>query len=192
MNLKKVFCGKSMERMPDIGFRMMSFMFRLKDIFFPIDKRIDTFGIRKGFTVIDYGCGPGRYLTKVSGLVGEKGKVYAADIHELAIKSVKKKMEKCSLRNIEPVLVEGYSCPIDDHTADIIYAVDMFHMIKEPEPFLKELHRLLKRDGFLIIDDGHQSRTEAKTKINNSKIWNITEETKDHLKCTPATSTVVV
>ena len=53
-----------MERMPDIAFRMMSFMFALRDIFPYVDKRIDAFGIRECFTVIDYGCGPERYLIK--------------------------------------------------------------------------------------------------------------------------------
>ena len=174
-----------MERIPNIAFRMMSFMIELKYIISSVDKRIDTFGIKEGFTVIDYGCGPGGYLRRVSQLVGEKGKVYAVDIHELAVKSVKRKIEKYNLKNIESVLVDGYSCNINDHTADVIYAVDMFHMIKEPVPFLKELHRLLKKDGFLIIDDGHQSRRETKMNINNSKVWNIAEESKDHLKCTP-------
>ena len=185
MNFKKLFCGNEMERMPNIGFRMMSFMFKLKDIFCPVDKRVDSFGIKEGAIVIDYGCGPGRYSKKASLLVGEKGKVYAADIHKLAVKSVKKKIEKYNLKNVEPVLVDGYSCNLNDHTADVIYALDMFHMIKEPLAFLKELHRLLKKDGFLIIDDGHQPRNETKMKIGNSNVWNIVKETKDHLKCTP-------
>ena len=185
MKLKKVFCGNEIERMPNIAFRLMSFMFKIIDIFYSLEKRINNFGIKEGFTVIDYGCGPGRYLKRASQLVGEKGKVYAADIHELAVKSVKKKIEKYNLKNVEPVLVNGCSCDINDDTADMIYAVDTFHMIKEPVLFLKELHRLLKKDGFLIIDGGHQSRSETKRKINNSKVWNIAEESKDHLKCTP-------
>ena len=186
MKLKKYFCGNEMERMSDIGFRMMSFMFDVKDIICPVDKRLESFGIKEGFTVIDYGCGPGRYLERASRLAGEKGKVYAADIHELAIRSIKRKIEKCNLKNVEPVLVNGYSCDIKDHAADMIYALDMFHMIKEPIPFLRELHRLLKKDGFIIIDDGHQPRSETKAKINNSKIWNVTEESKNHLTCIPA------
>lgn len=140
MTLKNVFCGKGKERVPAIAFRMMSFMIELKYIFLPLDARIDTFGIKEGFTVIDYGCGPGGYLKRVSRLIGETGK---------------------------------------------LYAVDMFHMIKDPVPFLQELHRLLKPDGVLIIDDGHQSRTETKMKMNQSKLWNIATESKDHLKCTP-------
>lgn len=174
-----------MERMPDIAFIMMSFSFKLLDFFSSVDKRMDGFGIKKKFTVIDYGCGPGRHLKKVSGLVGEKGKVYAVDIHKLAIKSVEKKIEKYDLGNVVPVLANGHFCKIDAHIADMIYALDMFHMIKTPLSFLKELHRLLKKDGFLIIEDGHQPRNESKTKINNSKLWNIVEESKKHLKCIP-------
>ena len=185
MNLKKYFCGNETERMPNIAFRMMSLFLEIRDFFCSFEERVDKFGIKKGFTVVDYGCGPGRYIKKVSQLVGANGKVYAADIHELAINTVREKIDKYNLKNVEPVLTNGYSCNIADHTADVIYALDMFHMIKDPVPFLKELHRLLKKDGFLIIDDGHQPRNKAKTKINNSKVWNITKESKDHLRCTP-------
>ncbi len=185
MGFKRYFCGNEMERMPDISFKIMSFFFKLSDIFFSVDKRMDTFGIKENFTVIDYGCGPGRHLKKASCLVGEKGKVYAVDVHKLAIKSVEKRIEEYDLRNVEPVVANGYFCSINDHSADMIYALDMFHMIKIPLPFLKELHRLLKKEGFLIIEDGHQSRNETKIKINNSKIWNIVEESKKHLKCIP-------
>ncbi|MBW1709117.1 MAG: class I SAM-dependent methyltransferase [Deltaproteobacteria bacterium] len=185
MNLKKYFCGREIDRMPDIAFKMMSFLFKIMDIFYPFEKRIAGLGLKEGFTVVDYGCGPGRYIDKVSRLVGETGKVYAVDIHELAISSVKKKIEKYDLKNVEPVLVDGYSCDIEDNAADVIYALDMFHMIKEPVLFLKELRRIVKKDGFLIIDDGHQARKNTKVKLTGSDLWTIAEETKDHLKCVP-------
>ena len=185
MKLKEYVCGNRMEKMPNVAFQIMSFFFTIRDAFSPVDKRVDAFGIKEGFTVIDYGCGPGSYLKRASELAGENGRVYAADIHELAIESVRKKIEKHNLKNVVPILVDGYSCDIKDHTADVIYALDMFHMIKDTTPFLEELHRLLKKDGFLIIEDGHQSRNETKSKINDSKVWNIAEEFKKHLKYTP-------
>lgn len=185
MKLKDYVCGNRMEKMPKVAFQIMSFFFTLRDAFSPVDKRVDAFGIKEGFTVIDYGCGPGSYLKRASELAGENGRVYAADIHELAIESVRKRIEKHNLKNVVPILTDGYSCDINDHTADVIYALDMFHMIKDTTPFLKELHRLLKKDGFLIIEDGHQPRSETKSKINDSKVWNIAEEFKKHLKCTP-------
>jgi len=96
------------ERMSNRSFQMMTLFMRVIDFFIPyIKKRVRGFGIQEGMTVVDYGCGPGRYATRLAELVGEKGKVYAADIHELAIEAVKKKMEKHNLRNIEPVLVDG-------------------------------------------------------------------------------------
>ncbi len=83
------------DRMPDMALRMMSATFTLKDKLFPsVDKRVATFGIREGMTVVDYGCGPGRYSTRFAKLVGEKGKVYAVDVQPLALETVKRKMEE--------------------------------------------------------------------------------------------------
>jgi len=177
--------NKIPERMPDIAFKIMSFALKVIDIFSPRNKRLDSFGIKKDSIVIDYGCGPGSYLEKASKLVGDNGKIYAIDIHELAIKSAHKIIEKHNLKNIEPVLVKNYSCKIKDSVADLIYCLDTFHMIKDSNLFLQELHRLLKKNGVLIIDNGHQSRQETKRKIVGSKIWKISEEFKDYLKCVP-------
>ena len=49
--------------------------------------------------------------------------------------------------------------------------------------FLKEIYRLLKSSGILILDDGHQPRAKTKQKITASKLWSIFEENKDYLKC---------
>ncbi len=173
------------ERMPGVGFRMMTWTFYLMDLFRKPDKILNKFGIEKGFTVIDYGCGPGRYIKKASGLVDEKGKVYTVDIHELAVEAVRKSAKKENLTNVVPVLANGYSCDIESDSADLIYALDMFHQIRQPEPFLLELRRIVRPDGVLIIDNGHQSREKAKTKIEGSGAWQIAEENKRFLKCRP-------
>lgn len=177
------------EKMSDNSFKFMNFTFKLMDFIYPyVKKRSKTFGISEGMTVIDYGCGPGRYTTEFAKIVGEKGKVYAADIHEMAIAEVKKKIIKMNLNNVETVLVKGYNSPLPDQTADIICALDMFFIIKEPTEFLKELNRLTKDDGILIIDDGHQKRSKTKEKILKSGLWTIYKENKDHLSCRPVKS----
>lgn len=136
-------------------------------------------------TVVDYGCGPGRYTTELSKLVGEEGTVYGADIHEMALDTVQKKIGSMGLKNVETVLVKGYSCPLPDGIADRVCALDMFFMIQDPTTFLGELKRITKPEGMLIIDDGHQKRATTKKKIMNSGHWKILEESKDHLKCKP-------
>lgn len=184
MSVRKSVEKRETERMSDSSFRMMSLFFKIVDFTFPyINKRIKNFGIIKGMTIVDYGCGPGRYSTRFSELVGETGKVYALDIHDLAIDAVKQKVKKNGIRNIEAILVKGYDSTLSDNVADVVCAIDMFFTIKKPSEFLAELKRIIKKDGILIIDDGHQPRSVTKNKIADSGLWEILEETKDHLKC---------
>jgi ubiquinone/menaquinone biosynthesis C-methylase UbiE len=187
MNLRRRVEKRRTEKMSNTSFRMMSWTFKVVDFFYPyIKKRIKKFGIEEGVTVVDYGCGPGRYSTEIAKLIGEKGKVYAVDIHELAIEAVKRKTEKIGLRNVEPLLVSGYNSNIPSNTADVVCAIDMFWIIKNPTEFLGELRRITKDGGTLVIDDGHQSRGVTKKKILDSGLWDIYEETSDHLKCKPS------
>lgn len=189
MSIKARAKHRESERMPNLAFRGMEFIFKVVDFLFPfIDKRVRVFGIQEGMTVIDYGCGPGRYTTRFARLVGEGGCVYAVDIHELAIEGVKKRIGKQGLQNVKPILSSGYDSGIPDATADIVCALDMFFGVKEPTAFLGEVKRITKPEGMLVIDDGHQSREETKRKILNSGHWEIVEESKDHLKCRPVSS----
>ena len=185
---------RTTEKMTDKEFRKMERAFKVIDFLSPfrIKKRVKKFGIEPGMTVVDYGCGPGRYAVKFAELVGKDGKVYAVDIHELAIEAVRKKIAKHNIDNIEPVLIEGYNSTLPDNVADVVSAIDMFIMIMEPTEFLAELKRITKNGGTLVIDDGYTSRKtrkdkrqKTKDKINASGFWSIVEETEDHLKCKP-------
>ena len=170
--------------MSNASFRMMLLLFDIIDFFYPhVARRAKRFGITAGMTVVDYGCGPGRYTVNFAALVGEKGKVYALDIHDLAIETTKKRIAKRELRNVHPILIEGYNSTLPDETADVVCAIDMFFVIKSPVEFLAEIKRIVKRNGILVIDDGHQPRSVTKQKILDSGLWDIFEETPDHLKC---------
>lgn len=136
-------------------------------------------------TVVDYGCGPGRYTTRFARLVGPTGRVYAVDIQPLAIAAVEKKMVKLGLANVLPLLARGYRCGVPDHVADVVCAIDMFFSVRDPTAFLGELKRIAKLDGVLVIDDGHQPRAVTKRSILDSGHWSSVEETRDHLECRP-------
>jgi ubiquinone/menaquinone biosynthesis C-methylase UbiE len=182
---KNVLFGNEVERMPDSAFWLMKQLFKVYYFFKPVDKYIATFGIRKGDTVVDYGCGPGAFLKSASLLTGATGTVYAVDIHEMAISAVSVLIQKKNLNNVRPILAKGNKVELPDNTADIIYAIDMFHMVKESDSFLKELCRISKTDGKLIIEDGHQPRSQSIEKIKNTVCWKIIEEQKRFLRCSP-------
>ena len=185
MGLLKIICGNEVECQPNISFRLMSFAFSIRDILFPVGKRLDRFGIRKGSVVVDFGCGPGSYLERASQMVGDSGKVFAVDVHPLAIMSVKRKVKQKNLSNVVPVLSTGYPVGIENQLADVIYALDMFHHVKDTDGFLVELHRLLKQNGALFIESGHQPVEDARKKILESGCWVIVKEEQNLFECTP-------
>ena len=93
-------------------------------------------------------------------------------------------IKKHNLTNVIPVLSHGSGSDIPDDACDLIFAIDMFHMVKEPYQFLKELCRIIRINGILIIEDGHQPRTATREKILKSGCWKIITEEKRFLRCT--------
>lgn len=178
--------NRNNELMSDMDYRLMVFTMDVIDIFFShLEKRVARFGIEPGMTVVDYGCGPGRYTIFYSRLAGRQGKIYAVDIHQMAIDMVRKKMEKYGLDNVEPMLAKGYNSSLPDGIADMVTAIDMFFAIRDQKAFLAELKRISKPTAVLVIDDGHQPRNATKLQIAAAGSWSIVEETKDHLTCRP-------
>jgi ubiquinone/menaquinone biosynthesis C-methylase UbiE len=183
--MKKIVTGAEMDKMPGWAFKMMAFVFNIGDLIISPEHRLKPFNLQKGQTVIDYGSGTGRYIKQASEMVGETGLVYAVDIHELAIESAGRRVEKFNLKNVKPVLTDGKTVNIQSNTADVIYCLDMFHMVKDTSGFLKELNRLIKPGGVLYLEDGHQPRKLTKEKVAGSGCWEIIAENKSFISCKP-------
>jgi hypothetical protein len=71
MDVKKRAERRKSEKMPSFSFRLMTLIFSVVDFFFHpyIDMRIKNFGIKEGMTVVDSGCGSGRYTIRFSRIV---------------------------------------------------------------------------------------------------------------------------
>lgn len=170
--------------MSDSAFRIMKFTsFHIRDPLRPPVRLLEAFGIKPGMTVVDYGCGPGSHTKAAAGFVGENGHIYAVDIHPLAIESVSRLIKDENLTNITPVLSERYDSRLVDDTADLVYALDMIHMIRDTDTFFREIWRITRPGGILIIDDGRQSREETLEDIRHSKIWSVEEENRYFVRC---------
>jgi ubiquinone/menaquinone biosynthesis C-methylase UbiE len=147
-----------------------------------IENRVKTFKIKKGSTLVDYGCGPGIYTEWFSKAVGEKGMVYAVDINIIAKDYIEKIINKKGIKNVSFKSAKEYKCKLETEIADVVAALDIIHGIENMKLFLKELFRICKNNGMLIIDDGHQKRTITKKYLKENIYWKIVEETKDHIK----------
>jgi 2-polyprenyl-3-methyl-5-hydroxy-6-metoxy-1,4-benzoquinol methylase len=42
-----------------------------------------------------------------------------------------------------------------NHNVDIVLALEIFFLVKEPAALPAEIHRIIKPDGVLILNNGH-------------------------------------
>ena len=145
--------------MPNLHFRLMTFSLGFWARFSNPREILERSGIKKGQTILDYGCGTGIWTIPMAKIVGEEGKVYALDIHPLAIKSVEKKASKERLSNIKTIL-SGRDTGLEDESIDTVWLYDTFHIIKAKREVLQELNRILKHNGFLLMYDPHMKENK--------------------------------
>jgi ubiquinone/menaquinone biosynthesis C-methylase UbiE len=159
----------------NIGFKLMAFMFKFRDSFAPRKNILKEVGIKPGYHLLDYGCGPGGYITGASELVGKTGKIYALDINPLAIQSVKNIASKKKLTNVETILSDRKT-GLPDNSLDVILLYDAFHGLSDPNGVLKELHRVLKPKGILSFSDHHLKEEEIVSKITKNGLFKLSKK----------------
>lgn len=157
-------------RQSNLSFRLMCLGLRFRDIRLPRTEILKEVGIGTGFRVLDYGCGAGSYVPGLSRLVGPAGKVFALDIHPLAVESVQRLVSKRGLTNVETILSDCRT-GLPDDSLDVILLYDIFHDLAEPEAVLKELYRLLKPDGTLSFNDHHMKHEEILSRIGGGLLF---------------------
>jgi ubiquinone/menaquinone biosynthesis C-methylase UbiE len=128
-------------------------------------------GIKPGFYILDYGCGPGSYLIPLAEWVGKSGKIYALDIHPLAIQMVQNIASKKQLENVETILSDCKT-GLPDKSMDIVLLYDILHDLSDPNGILMELHRVLKPNGILSLSDHHLKDNELISKITTRGLFN--------------------
>jgi ubiquinone/menaquinone biosynthesis C-methylase UbiE len=151
---------------------MMAFSFKLRDLFSPREHVLKEVGIKPGFWVLDYGCGPGAYLAGTAELVGESGMVYALDIHPLAIQKVQNIAQKKRLANVKTIC-SGCDTGLPDDSVDVVLLYDTFHALSDPYAVLAELHRVLKQNGVLSFSDHHLSQEEITFGVTKGQLFRL-------------------
>ena len=150
------------------SFKIMTLILRLRDIFSPPERMLGQINdIKPGAYILDYGCGPGSYSIAVSELVGPTGKVYAVDIHPVAVREVQNKANEKGIPNLETLLT-NCNLEIPDSSIDVVLLIYVLHDFKNPSSILSELGRVLKHDGILVVKD---------QKLENDKVISIVSST---------------
>ena len=131
--------------------RVTYFLLGLRDKFgipFKPQEELNKLDIREGQIILDYGCGMGSYTFPVANLVGTSGRVYALDKQPVAVRRIEKEAKKQGLRNIITILSDGET-RLHDESVDVVLLYGVLPGIKDKESVLRELHRVLKPDGYV-------------------------------------------
>lgn len=155
-----------------LHFRLMSWAFKLRDILEPRENILQEVGLREGFRVLDYGCGPGSYVVPAARIVGETGQVYALDIHPLAIKMVNRIANKKQLRNVKTIQSDCRT-GLPDNSLDAVLLYDTLHDLKEYNNVLRELHRVLKPGGILSVHDHHLQENDIVARVTEKGLFKL-------------------
>ncbi len=114
---------------------------------------LDALGVHPGSAIADIGAGPGYFTFRMAARVGDEGKVYAVDISADAIRTLRDRVEKAGLKQVQVV----QSTPDDPHlraaTLDAALVVNAYHEFRQHDAMLQGILRALKPGGVLGIID---------------------------------------
>jgi ubiquinone/menaquinone biosynthesis C-methylase UbiE len=118
--------------------------------------------VKQDQTVADLGCGPGYYTLALAESVGPKGRVYAVDSDEKAVRVVEKKAVKHRYHNIEAhASSAGDLSFIEDGSVDFVLADGLLCSMapQDHESTVNEIKRIMKPRGkaFLKVAKGSMS-----------------------------------
>ena len=120
------------------------------------DLIINEFGLMPGMNVVVFGWGAGYFTILIAEKVGKEGQVYALDIMESALDSVREKAKAAGIGNIEEIranLEVLGSSSLTDQSQDVVLLANILFQSDKKVEIVREARRVLKDNGLLIIID---------------------------------------
>jgi len=115
-------------------------------------------GLQPGQIVLDFGCKAGHYAIPAALTVGSKGRVYAVDKEQQALKKLQQKAKANDLKNIKIIKTSGQTIlNLESESIDVILFYDVLHYFGkyDREKLYQEAQRVLKQDGLLSVYPKH-------------------------------------
>ena len=120
------------------------------------DKIVNEFGLKENMIVSDFGSGSGYFTILLGQRVGKDGKVYALDVQETALDSVRVRAKAAGLDNIETIrsnLEVIGSSGLADNSQDMVLLANILFQSSQKEEIIKEAKRVLREGGNIVVID---------------------------------------
>ena len=116
-------------------------------------RMMTSLGVEAGDSVIDFGCGKGRYTLPLSHVVGARGRVVAIERDAGEVEVLQERMKTfrgqgtITVVNAEDIELSS----IADDTVDHVFTFDVLQYIENPEALFRTLCRVLKPSGSIHV-----------------------------------------
>jgi ubiquinone/menaquinone biosynthesis C-methylase UbiE len=108
---------------------------------------------RPGETVLEVGPGTGYYTLPVAEWLAPEGTLHIFDLQQEMLDHAMRRATERGLRNLEPRQGDARRLPYGDDTFDAAYLVTVLGEIPDQEAALRELARVLKPGGRLVVGE---------------------------------------
>ena len=111
--------------------------------------------LKKGITFLDVACGRGAYSLAVSDIIGKEGRVYAVDLWEEGISSLKKEAVSKGTHNITSYVNDvSQNIPVESDSIDVCLMATVLHDFvgdQVARGVMQEIVRVMKPEAMLAI-----------------------------------------
>ena len=101
-------------------------------------------------TFLDVGTGGGNYIALINHLYNGFDKMIGIDVIEPAIKAANERNED---KRIEFKVMDALNMDFEDNLFDVVAFSNTLHHVTDLNPVFKEMNRVLKNDGMLIVSE---------------------------------------
>ena len=116
------------------------------------DRIMDRLNIADGARVADIGAGGGWFTIRLARRVGPNGRVFAEDIQPQMIESIKRRVEREELKNVDPILGSAADARLPPGLQAVLI-VDTYPQFRDPVGLLRNVAASLVTGGRLGIVD---------------------------------------
>ena len=113
---------------------------------------VSHFEVQKDSKILDIGCGGGRNIERFAAQIDENGRVVGIDYSEVSVeKSIALNRDSIDNGTVNVLQASVSEMPFHDETFDIATAFETIYFWPDFINDLKEVNRILKKEGFLFI-----------------------------------------
>lgn len=149
-------CREILERLTGRGVypHQLAFLltFPLRRIFLTPRQLVERLALREGDWILELGPGPA-YFSREAARAVPAGRLVLMDLQVEMLEKARKRLRRAAIANATYVQGDAGALPFSSGRFDVAFLVTVIGEVGSPETCLRELHRVLRRDGLLSITE---------------------------------------